>query len=146
MGMRIAPENFADIFESLGRSSRGAIASGDKRRAARFEYQTQLEIVPCQGEQRGQILKVMMRDVSSRGMRLILNDPMEMGAQFITRIPRKNSAPVSILCTVMHVKGERRPPYHVGAEFTCVAPNPPVVAGDAQNEAIKRIQQSILDS
>lgn len=66
--------------------------------------------------QHGPMEQVALRDYSEKGVGIVRNEPLEIGEQFVVRVPRLNDKPITRLCRVVNVAlaGGR---HRIGAEF-----------------------------
>ena len=66
--------------------------------------------------QHGPMEQVALRDYSEKGVGIVRNEPLEVGEQFVVRVPRLNDKPITRLCRVVNVAlaGGR---HRIGAEF-----------------------------
>jgi len=81
-----------------------------------------------------------VKNISSRGLAFVRDEPMKDSAQFLVYFSRQMKDPVQILCTVVHCESISDDMYAVGAEFTCL-PTGSQLADPAEQA---RIRQSIL--
>ena len=66
--------------------------------------------------QHGPMEQVALRDYSEKGVGIVRNEPLDIGEQFVIRVPRLNDKPITRLCRVVNVAlaGGR---HRIGAEF-----------------------------
>lgn len=64
----------------------------------------------------GPMEQVALRDYSEKGVGIVRGEPLEIGEQFVVRVPRLNDKPITRLCRVVNVAlaGGR---HRIGAEF-----------------------------
>lgn len=145
--MELTAQQFAEIVEAVQRDAKRDNGR-DKRRAPRAEQQATVVITPVAGTparpQPTKALSVTVRNFSSRGAAVILNQYLPKGEQFVLRLARVGSPkPVSILCTVAHCRRINPTMFVVGAEFACVVDeNNPGACDDAMEQ--HRISSAIL--
>ena len=146
--MELTAEQFAEIVETVQRGG-GRESGRDKRRAPRAEQAATVVITPVAGTparpmpQRA--ISVTVRNVSSRGLAILLNQHLPKGDQFVLRMNRVagQNGPVSLLCSVAHCRRINANLFLVGAEFACVInPNDPAACDDAMER--HRISNAIL--
>src|SRR5947209_9829236 len=105
--MELTAEQFAEIVESVQRSS-GRDKGKDKRRAPRIEQNAKVVITPVGGTPAApmpkQSLSVTVRNVSSRGMAILMNQWVNKGEQFVMKMSSRAGGGGSMLCTVAHCR------------------------------------------
>jgi hypothetical protein len=84
-----------------------------------MDLQARIKITPVTAGKSQGALAVTICDFSARGISFVDETRMEIGQQFILELPRREGGPVSLLCTVMHVKPVGNDIHRMGAEFTC---------------------------
>src|SRR5258708_786615 len=87
---------------------------------------------------------VTCRDYSTRGIGILIRQPVAQGAQFVVKIQQQGEAAVSMLCTTAHCRKINANLYALGAEFTCLLPEAKAKAVDDLSEQ-QRISASIMD-
>jgi PilZ domain-containing protein len=144
--MELTSEQFAEIVESVQRSA-NRDKGRDKRRAPRIEQNSKVVITPVTGTpaapQHKQSLSVTVRNVSSRGMAILLNQWLNKGDQFVMKMSSKAGGGVSMLCTVAHCRRINGNLFFVGAEFACIVNEKPAQTGDDAMER-HRISTAIM--
>jgi hypothetical protein len=131
-----------DLIQMLEQGKRG---KKDKRRANRIEIRVKLNIRLMVDDKLSAPYKVELRDLSPRGLRLIVPDLMEGGSSFVIRLPGKPTAPPSVplICRVVHCTPQRDGTFSVGCEFTGRLPDTSSTAKADEAETL-RISNSIL--
>jgi len=114
--MNLTAEEYLDVLRRLQGSSAG---SDQKRRAARIKYRAYVEVGLCEdgGEQRR--LKLLLANISSRGVGLVSHICMKRGQQFVIRLPHKANRVAEILCTVVYCRPKAGGLFGIGSEFDC---------------------------
>ncbi|MDB5319335.1 MAG: hypothetical protein JWN40_966 [Phycisphaerales bacterium] len=92
----------------------------DKRRAPRFARGGVLPVFPYVGGEVGEMIKAQFRDASAQGIGIVLPQKLEVGSQFIIRLPQKTGDPLPILYTVVRSQRLADREHRTGAELTCV--------------------------
>ncbi len=144
--MQINPEQFAEIVAGIKRGTEDG-KKPDKRRAPRVEQRSTVVITfvePGTTTSSNNSISVTMRDYSTRGIGILIRQPVEKGAQFVVKIQRKGEAAVPILCTTAHCRKINANLYAVGAEFTCILPEAKAERPDDVSEQ-QRISAAMLD-
>jgi HD-like signal output (HDOD) protein len=94
--------------------------NSDRRRAPRIKRNKDVVILPCtDGVVQGSIA-VKLQDVSARGVGFVHTAPMEKGAQFIFRVPRTDTVPITLLYTVARCAQMPDGRYTIGGALECV--------------------------
>jgi hypothetical protein len=106
-----------DLIQMLDHGKRG---KSDKRRAKRLEIRLKLKIRVMENDTVGQPETVELRDLSPRGLRLIVTRYIESNSTFVIRLPGRPDAPptVPLICRVVHCTEQSNGTYSIGAEFT----------------------------
>ena len=103
----------------------------DRRRAPRIRRDKQVTILPCsEGVIRGSI-PVKLTDVSARGVGFVHTAPIEVGAQFIFRVPKSDTVPITLLYTVARCFKLPNEQFRIGAQLECVLKEDNVSTGTA---------------
>jgi hypothetical protein len=68
------------------------------------------------GDQRGPLENVQVRDFSDGGVAVLRGEPMDVGQRFVIHLPLPGAEPVSKLCRVVHLTLSNNR-YMIGAEF-----------------------------
>jgi HD-like signal output (HDOD) protein len=92
----------------------------DKRRAPRFARGGVLPVFPYTAGEVGEVIRAQFRDASAQGVGIILPKQLEVGSQFIIRLPQKSGEPLPILYTVVRSERVADKEFRTGAELTCV--------------------------
>jgi hypothetical protein len=106
-----------DLIQMLDHGKR---ARKDNRRAQRLEIRLKLNICVMENSKIGQPEKVELRDLSPRGLRLIVYRKIEANTSFVIRLPGRPDAPptVPLICRVVHCTEQTNGTFSIGAEFT----------------------------
>src|SRR4051812_7118864 len=113
--MKLTAEQFAELAATF--DAKQGRTKHERRRASRMDLQARIKILPVTSGKRLEPLTVTICDFSARGISFIDQTPMEMGQQFVLELPRREGAPVTLLCTVMHIKHVGPEIHRMGAEF-----------------------------
>src|SRR5258706_5560388 len=92
----------------------------DKRRAPRFARGGVLPVFPYTGGEVGDVIEAQFRDASAQGIGIVLPQKLEVGSQFIIRLPQKTGEALPILYTVVRSQRLADRDYRTGAELTSV--------------------------
>jgi HD-like signal output (HDOD) protein len=131
----------------------------DKRRAPRFARGGSLPIFPYSSGRVGDPVRAEFRDASAQGIGLSVRLPLQLGSQFVIRVPRKNGEPLPILYTVVR-SGRADGPgeFGIGAELASVlraedfgeleGAATAIAASTSRKDAsgVDRIRRAILES
>lgn len=142
--MKFTDSRFVEITK-LMRALKVSPDGSDKRRAARVPIRIPIQIKVMAGRALGPWETVELRDVSPRGIRFVLKEPLEVGCSFIVTFPANNAAKASapVICRVVHCSWERDKTYLIGAEFNGpMRSKQPGVESASEEE---RIRRRILD-
>jgi hypothetical protein len=144
--MELTAEQFAEIVESVQRSA-DRDKGKDKRRAPRIEQNAKVVITPVGGQPAApmhkQSLSVTVRNLSSRGLAILLNQWLNKGEQFVLKMNSRAGGSVSMLCTVAHCRRINANLFFVGAEFSCIINDKPPTNDDDAMER-HRISTAIM--
>jgi hypothetical protein len=108
------------------------------RRARRFAFHGQIQIQFSEADSQPEAVTVL--DIAARGLRVVHPTELPRGATFVAQLPRYQSTPLRVLCTVAHSQPRANGLFTVGAEFTCVLSEP----GAVDERAQERIRRAIL--
>jgi PilZ domain-containing protein len=108
------------------------------RRARRFQYHGQILIQFSEADSQPEAISVL--DISARGLRIVHPTEFQRGASFVAQLPRYQTTPLRVLCTVAHCQPRANGLFTVGVEFTCVLSEP----GATDERAQERIRRAIL--
>ena len=117
----------------------------ERRRAPRIKRQSEVFILPCLGGVVRQSTKVMLVDVSARGIGILHDKPIEKGTQFIYQTRKPDGTPMTLLYEAVRCERSQTKGFHVGAELVCVLndgggkPAPRQHAPDAAEKISKAI-------
>ena len=94
--------------------------ASDRRRAPRIRRDKDVVILPCtDGKITGSIV-VKLQDVSARGVGFIHTAAMPVGAQFIFRVPRTDTVPITLMYTIARCRDLGDGRYVIGGQLECV--------------------------
>ena len=147
--MRLSAELFEDFARSL-EPAREVPIERERRRARRMQVTATVPIRLIESAAApAQTLLAKVRDFSPRGVGVLLATEVVFNQQFVLHLKRGDESPVAILCRAIHCREISPHLYHVGAEFTCVLRDLPVLSpGNTSrddSDAVKRIRRSMLD-
>jgi hypothetical protein len=92
----------------------------DRRRAPRIKRDKDVVILPCTGSQITGSIAVTLLDVSARGVGFVHTAPLAIGSQFIFRVPRTDTLPITLLYTVARCVETGDGRYTIGGQLECV--------------------------
>lgn len=115
--MKLTAEQFAELASTF--DAQQGRTKHERRRASRMDLQARIKITPVIDGDSHSTINVTICDFSARGISFIHEQAMDIGQQFVLELPRREGGPVSLLCTVMHVKAAGHNLHRMGAEFTC---------------------------
>lgn len=113
------------------------------RRVARVGCNCRMRISHIGSDSRATNL-VQVQDISPRGARFVYHRHLPRGTTFIAQLSRRDRSILGVLCTVAHSQPAEEGMYSIGAEFTCVAGEPPQAPTDPQEAEVLRIRRKIL--
>jgi hypothetical protein len=94
--------------------------NSDRRRAPRIKRHKDVVILPCTNGLVTGSIAVTLQDVSARGVGFVHTAPMEKGSQFIFRVPRTDTVPITLLYTVARCVQGPDGRYTIGGQLECV--------------------------
>ncbi len=113
-----ASEQLVDVTRAAQEAE--AEADTDRRRAPRIKRNKDVVILPCvDGVVKGSF-PVKLQDVSAHGVGFVHTGPMEKGAQFMLRVPRTDTVPITLLYTVARCLPLPDGRYTIGGQLQCV--------------------------
>jgi hypothetical protein len=125
-------------------------ASGNAARRVRprVGLRCALTIIPYANGACGRPLKAWTRDISLGGMGILSPASMKSGDQFIVSLPRQDSKPMILLCTVRNCNNLADGLYGLGVTFSEIVrkeeSSPALPVDQAKAADIQRISQAIL--
>lgn len=134
----------AKQLSEIARAFKDSKVHHQSRRAHRVHTTSTTTIFRLARNAADAAVPVQMCDLSARGCSFVVKEKLARDTNFVIRFSREGASPVSVLCTVMHVKpyGEG---FRIGAEFTCLVDMQRVARLAEQDPAeLKRIRESIL--
>jgi hypothetical protein len=142
----LTAEQFSELVESVQRAAQRDHGK-DKRRAPRIDQNAQVVITPVGGKdaspQHKQSVSVTVRNLSPRGMAILVNQWLKKGDQFVMKLNSRTGADVAMLCTVAHCRRINANLFLVGAEFACIVNDKPAAREDDALER-HRISTAIM--
>ena len=97
-----------------------AYVPADRRRDLRVKYRVDAEICSWHNNTQGPPFTVRIEDFSPTGVGLIHNSPLELGSEYLIKIPRPNYSDLIILLTVVRCKQLDDGTHLVGLELSSV--------------------------
>jgi hypothetical protein len=94
--------------------------ASDRRRAPRIRRDKDVVILPCTGGKVTGSIVVKLQDVSARGVGFVHTAPLDVGAQFIFRVPRTDTVPITLMYTVARCAEIGAGRYTIGGQLECV--------------------------
>lgn len=101
--------------KAVGGSQRTGVAA-EQRRRPRMERLRELVIHPMQEGEIGEEVVVRTQDFSSLGLGLVVDEPMEVGEQFLVTLATRSGPAVPLLYSVVHCTPVEEG-YKVGGEL-----------------------------
>ncbi len=114
--MELTAEQFAEIVVAVGPVSHHE-QGGDKRGAQRSERHASVVITVVGAGTPPHAHTVTVRNVSSKGVAILLNQWLPRGDQFVMRLKGREGRVTSLLCNVAHCRRINANLFLVGAEF-----------------------------
>lgn len=142
--MYLTPEQFAELA-SIGTTSDTKAHRPERRRTARVGMQARVTIVLIRNGQPTRPITLVARDVSSRGINLLLPSPLPVGQQFITELSSTQGQRLRLMTRVAYCRAlPGGQSYTIGAGFECTMSDSTSTA-DPCSDAQKRIEASMFD-
>ena len=130
-----------DLIQMLDHGNR---QKKDKRRAPRLEIRLKLKIRVMNNNTIGPAEAAELRDLSPRGLRLIVDRKIESNSAFVIRLPGRPDAPptVPLICRVVHCTAQSNGTFSIGAEFTGRLPDGSPRATDEKKDDAEALRIS----
>ena len=97
-----------------------AYVPADRRRDLRVKYRVEAQICSWQNNRQGVPFTVRIEDFSPTGVGLVHSAPLDLGSEYLIKVPRPNAEELIVLLTVVrcvrHVDGS----YLIGLELSSV--------------------------
>ncbi len=90
--------------------------NSDRRRAPRIKRNKDVVILPCAEG----VVPVKLQDVSARGVGFVHSAALETGSQFIFRVPRTDTVPITLLYSVARCVAQPDGKFIIGGHLECV--------------------------
>lgn len=139
--MGIAGDSFIQRLSAQSALNRSSVARG-KRHANRVCQQNPIVVLPVSRQTGRPAPRILgqLRNLSLRGVGLLLRAPLKVGDPFVLQVLRRRKIDASIHCTVVYCKPDVDGLFSVGARIHSDA-------ADSETDLanITRIRQSILD-
>ena len=97
-----------------------AYVPADRRRDLRIKYRVDAQICSWQDSRQGLPFGVRIEDFSPTGVGLVHHSPLDVGSEYLIKVPRPNSEELIILLTVARCKQQEDGTYLVGLELSSV--------------------------
>lgn len=139
--MSFSESKFAEAVELLNQLDIGG-SKREKRRAKRATFRVSVGIKEDLSDASGDWEKCELRDLSPRGMQILVRYDLNQNASFAVQFPTDpdGNKPAPLICRVAYSVAQRDGQFLIGAEFTGR-----VTAASATAEADEeRIRKSIL--
>jgi hypothetical protein len=106
----------AETFEAIVKNLKGAPPLGrDKRREPRAGLCGRADMIPVGRTDKGpRVISARVRDLSPRGIGLLLNKPLPLNSQFAIQLPCGDNAKITVIYTVRHSKALSSDLYSIG--------------------------------
>jgi HD-like signal output (HDOD) protein len=95
-------------------------SGAEHRREARAPCKGFISVFPWDGQKAGESKRVEFRDISPSGIGLKVNNPEQVGNQFIITLRQGPGRATVIVYTVRHIRAAGNQGFHVGCEATSV--------------------------
>ena len=92
----------------------------DRRRDIRVKYRVDAEICAWRRGRQGQAFKVRIEDFSPGGVGVVHGEPMDLGAEYLIKVPRPGADDLIVLLTVARCKRLEDGTHLVGMELSSV--------------------------
>jgi PilZ domain len=141
--MKFTDSQFVELVELMQARESRKQHRKDKRRADRTEIRVPVKVRPDAADG-ADWQTVQLRDLSPRGVRLLMEQAMPQGSSFLISLPavRGASAATPLLCRVAHCQEQGKGTFIIGAEF--IGHIEPESKPDESAER-ERIRRTILD-
>ena len=97
-----------------------AYVPADRRRDLRVKYRVEAQICSWQNNKQGVPFTVRIEDFSPSGVGLIHTAPLDLGSEYLIKVPRPNAEELIVLLTVARCKQQEDGTYLVGLELSSV--------------------------
>ena len=97
-----------------------AYVPADRRRDLRVKYRVEAQICSWQNNKQGVPFTVRIEDFSPSGVGLIHTAPLDLGSEYLIKIPRPNAEELIVLLTVARCKQQEDGTFLVGLELSSV--------------------------
>ena len=97
-----------------------AFVPPDRRRDTRIKYRVDAEISAWRRNKQGQPFKVRIEDFSPTGVGLIHNAPLDLGTEYLIKVPRPGTEELVVLITVVRCRQQEDGTYLIGLELSSV--------------------------
>jgi HD-like signal output (HDOD) protein len=94
--------------------------NSDRRRAPRIKRNKDVVILPCSNGVVHGSIPVRLQDVSARGVGFLHTAEIAIGSQFIFRVPRTDTVPITLLYTVVRCVPTQDGKFTIGGALECV--------------------------
>jgi c-di-GMP-binding flagellar brake protein YcgR len=97
-----------------------AYIPADRRRDMRVKYRVEAEICQWKRNKQGLPFTVKVEDFSPGGVGVIHGLPLELGSEYLIKVPRPNMDELVVLMTVVRVVKQDEETYLIGMELSSV--------------------------
>ena len=101
-----------------------AYVPADRRRSIRVKHQVPAEIIAFKKGRPGASLNVQIEDFSPVGVGMIHSSPLELGSDFLLKVPRTEFNDLLVLLTVMRCVKRDDGNWQIGLEISSVVTRP----------------------
>jgi c-di-GMP-binding flagellar brake protein YcgR len=119
-----------------------AYVPADRRRSIRVKHQVPAEIVPFKKGRPGAALNVQIEDFSPVGVGMIHSSPLELGSDFLLKVPRAEYNDLLVLLTVARCIKRDDGNWQIGLEITSVLTRPIESLSNDSAEAVGMTQST----
>jgi len=97
-----------------------AYVPADRRRDLRVKYRVEAQICSWQNNKQGVPFTVRIEDFSPSGVGLIHTAPLDLGSEYLIKVPRPNAEELIVLLTVVRCTQQEDGTHLVGLELSSV--------------------------
>ena len=97
-----------------------AFVPADRRRDTRIKYRVDAEICAWHHNKQGDPFRVRIEDFSPTGVGLIHSAPLELGSEYLIKVPRPGTEELVVLITVVRCRQQEDGTYLIGLELSSV--------------------------
>ena len=97
-----------------------AYVPADRRRDLRVKYRVEAQICSWQNNRQGVPFTVRIEDFSPTGVGLVHSAPLDLGSEYLIKVPRPNAEELIVLLTVVRCVRQVDGSYLIGLELSSV--------------------------